>query len=104
MKALRIKPRVCAGQGFHRDIMAFGDLIQGFPFLDGVGSGAKEVGGKKDAGERNPRDSIQSHPSALAVWRNAADPFCQAGRAGRGLAKGPGGGRTEYLRQCSSAR
>ena len=67
MKALRIKPRVCAGQGFHRDIMAFGDLIQGLPFLHRIGSGEKEVGDKKNAGEGNPRDSIQSHPSALAV-------------------------------------
>ena len=104
MKTLWIKSGVCAGQCFHRGIMVFGDLIQGLPLLDGVGSGEKEVGRKKDAGERNPKVSIQSHPSALAVWRNAADPFCQSVRAGRGLAKGSVGGRTEHLRQCSSAR
>jgi hypothetical protein len=103
MKTLRIESRVCSGQGFHRGVMAFGNLIQGFPFLNRIGRGEKEAGHKKNAGESNPRDSIQSHPSALAVRRKVADPFCQSVRAGRGLAKGPSGGRTEHLRQCSSA-
>ena len=67
MKALRIESQVCAGQGFDGGVMAFGYLIQSLPLLNRIGSGEKEVGGKKDAGERNPKDSIQSHPSALAV-------------------------------------
>ena len=69
--------------------MAFGDLIKGFPFLDGVGSSKKKAGAKQKGVQGGPEDSSESHPSALAVWRKAADPFCQGGQGRSWLGEGP---------------
>jgi len=69
--------------------VAFGDLIKGFPFLDGVGNSKKKAGAKQEGAQGGPEDSSESHPSALAVRRKAADPFCQGGQGRSWLGEGP---------------
>jgi len=90
VKSLGVEAGVRTDDGFDRGVVAFGDLIKGFPLLDGVRSGENEARAKQEGVQGGPEDSSESHPSALAVRRKAADPFCQGGKADRSwLGEGP---------------
>lgn len=104
----RVEARGIDGRvGLHKSLgggaVSLGDLIKSFSFLDGVGRGGGERSHEKNAGRKKDK-AARGHLLALAGGGRFADPFCEEGGVGHGLAETPGGGRTDHLRQCSSAR
>ena len=102
MKTMRVDGGIRFHKGLGGGAPSLCNLVKSLSFLNRM-SGGGEDGGHDADPSKNPYESAHVHPSALAVGRGVADPFCHEGRAGRGLAKVPKGGRTEHLRQCSSA-
>lgn len=103
MKAGGLDGGIGLGESFRGNGVLLGDLIKGFPLLHCVGG--RRINGKRKSEKQQAggKDLADAHLSAIALSGRVADPFCRIYRAGRGLAKGSVGGRTEYLRQCSSA-
>jgi hypothetical protein len=48
VKSLGVEAGVRTDDGFDRGVVAFGNLIKGFPFLDSVGSGENEARAKQE--------------------------------------------------------